>query len=74
MALARASGGVGFRAESPGELRDTIDKAPKANGPAIVDCMVAADELPNVPHLALETTGNFVKAKTKEAILAVTGA
>jgi pyruvate dehydrogenase (quinone) len=55
-------------------LRDTIDKAPKANGPAIVDCMVAADELPNVPHLALETTGNFVKAKTKEAILAVTGA
>jgi len=29
--------------------------------------------LPNVPHLALETLGNFAKAKVKETILAVTG-
>ena len=73
VALARACGGVGFKAEKPGELRDAIDKALKADGPAIIDCVVAADELPNVPHLELETMGNFAKAKIKETILAVTG-
>ena len=73
VALARACGGVGFKAEKPGELRDAIDAALKADGPAIVDCVVAADELPNVPHLELETMGNFAKAKIKETILAVTG-
>jgi len=72
-ALARACGGVGFKAESPDELRDAIDKALKADGPAIIDCVVAADELPNVPHLALETMRNFAEAKVKETILAVTG-
>jgi pyruvate dehydrogenase (quinone) len=64
---------VGFKAERPGDLRDAIDKALKADGPAIIDCVVAADELPNVPHLELETMGNFAKAKIKEIILAVTG-
>lgn len=34
---------------------------------------IATDELPNVPHLDLETMGNFAKAKIKEAILEVTG-
>jgi hypothetical protein len=29
--------------------------------------------LPNVPHLELETMGNFAKAKIRETILAVTG-
>jgi pyruvate dehydrogenase (quinone) len=73
VALARACGGVGVKAERPGELRDAIDKALKADGPAIIDCVVAADELPNVPHLNLETLGNFAKAKVKETILAITG-
>jgi pyruvate dehydrogenase (quinone) len=72
-ALARACGGVGFKAEKPGELREAISQALKAEGPAIVDCVVAADEMPNIPHLDLETMGNFAKAKIKEAILAVTG-
>src|SRR5271156_4978576 len=66
VALARACGGVGFRAEKPGELRDAIDEALKADGPAIIDCVVPADELPNVPHISLETMGNFAKAKVKE--------
>jgi pyruvate dehydrogenase (quinone) len=73
VALARACGGVGFKAEKPGELRDAIAQALKADGPAIVDCVVAADELPNMPHLDLEKVGNFAKAKIKEAVLAVTG-
>jgi pyruvate dehydrogenase (quinone) len=71
--LARACGGVGFKAEKPGELREAIEQAFEAEGPAIIDCVVAADELPNVPHLEFETMGNFAKAKIKEAILAVTG-
>jgi pyruvate dehydrogenase (quinone) len=73
VALARACGGIGFKAERPAELRDVIGKALKADGPAIVDCVVAANELPNFPHVELEQAGNFAKAKIKEAILAVTG-
>src|ERR1700739_111434 len=46
--LARACGAVGFKAEKPGELHDAISKALNANGPAIVDCVVAANEMPNV--------------------------
>ncbi|HEY0145905.1 MAG TPA: thiamine pyrophosphate-dependent enzyme [Methylovirgula sp.] len=71
--LARACGAVGFKAEKPGELRDAISAGLKADGPAIIDCVVAADELPNAPHLELETIGNVAKAKIKEAILNVTG-
>jgi pyruvate dehydrogenase (quinone) len=73
VALARACGGVGFKAEKPGELLDAIAKGLKADGPAIIDCVVTADELPNMPHLDLEKIGNFAVAKIKEAILAVTG-
>ena len=73
VALARACGAVGFKAEKPGELRQAIDKALKADGPAIVDCVIAADELPNVPHLELETMENYAEAKIKEAVLAFTG-
>ncbi len=71
--LARACGAVGFKAEKPSELRDAIRKALDADGPAIVDCVVAADELPNLPHIDLERIGNFAEAKIKEAVLAATG-
>jgi pyruvate dehydrogenase (quinone) len=71
--LARACGAVGFKAEKPGDLRKAIDQAFKAEGPAIVDCVVAADELPNLPHIDLEKIENFAKAKVKETVLAVTG-
>jgi pyruvate dehydrogenase (quinone) len=64
---------VGFKAEKPGELHDAIGKALNANGPAIVDCVVSADELPNLPHIELERVENFAKAKIKETILAFTG-
>jgi pyruvate dehydrogenase (quinone) len=73
VALARACGAAGFKAEKPGELREAIDQGLKADGPAIIDCVVPADELPNVPHIELETVANVAKAKIKEAILAVTG-
>jgi pyruvate dehydrogenase (quinone) len=73
VALARACGGVGFKAEKPGELREAINQALKAEGPANIDCVVPADELPNVPHIDLEVIGNVAKAKIKEMILKVTG-
>jgi thiamine pyrophosphate-dependent acetolactate synthase large subunit-like protein len=56
-----------------GLLRDVIDKALKADCPAIVDCVVAANELPNFPHVEPEQAGNYAKAKIKETILAVSG-
>src|SRR6202035_925165 len=49
-ALAAACGGHGFRADKPGELRSKIAEALQADGPAIVDCVVAANEMPNFPH------------------------
>jgi len=71
--LARACGAVGFKAEKPGELREAIDQALKADGPAIVSCVVPADEMPNFPHVDLAQAANFAKAKIKEALLAFTG-
>jgi pyruvate dehydrogenase (quinone) len=43
------------------------------DGPAIVDAVVAADEMPDMPHVDFEQVGHFAVAKIKEAVLAVTG-
>jgi pyruvate dehydrogenase (quinone) len=72
--LARACGGHGFRATKPEELRSAIEQALAADGPAIVDCVVTANELPNFPHLDFDKIENFALAKIKEAVLAFTGA
>jgi pyruvate dehydrogenase (quinone) len=72
-AFARACGGHGFKAEHPGELRDAIAEAFAVDGPAIVDCVVAADELPNVPHIELGLARNYAVAKVKEALLMLAG-
>ena len=72
-ALARACGGHGFKATKPDELQAEIDEAFKIDGPVIVDCVVAADELPNFPHIELGQAEHYAAAKIKEAILAVTG-
>jgi pyruvate dehydrogenase (quinone) len=72
-ALARACGGHGFRATRPGELHAEINEALRADGPAIVDCVVVADEMPNFPHLDLDKVGRYAVAKIKEAVLSFTG-
>jgi thiamine pyrophosphate-dependent acetolactate synthase large subunit-like protein len=72
-ALARACGGQGFTARKPHDLKDALSEAFAVDGPAIVDCIVAADEMPNIPHLELEQIGNYAVAKIKEAVMAVTG-
>ena len=72
-AFAGACGGHGFVARKPDELKKAISDALAVDGPAIVDAVVAANELPNVPHLDLELLGQVARAKIKEAVLAVTG-
>jgi thiamine pyrophosphate-dependent acetolactate synthase large subunit-like protein len=73
-ALARACGGHGYRATKPGELIGEISEALQSDGPAIVDAVIAADELPNLPHVDFDKIGHFAIAKIKEAALAVTSA
>ena len=72
-ALASACGGHGFKGSKPGELRAAINEALSVDGPAIVDCLVASDEMPNFPHLELDKIGNYAVAKVKEALLAFCG-
>jgi pyruvate dehydrogenase (quinone) len=72
-AFARACGGHGFAARKPDGLKKAISDALAVDGPAIIDAVVAANELPNVPHLDLELLGQVARAKIKEAVLAVTG-
>src|SRR5580698_7889547 len=72
-ALARACGGHGFTARKPDELNEALRAAFAIEGPAIVDAVVASDELPNLPHLDLEVVGRVAVAKAKEALLALTG-
>src|SRR5215470_16593608 len=72
-ALARACGGHGFKAEHPDELRGAIAEALAVDGPAIVDCVVVANELPNMPHVDLGLVKNYAIAKIKEAVIAATG-
>jgi pyruvate dehydrogenase (quinone) len=70
--LARACGGHGFTARKPAELKEAISAAFAIEGPAIIDAVVAANELPNLPHLDLEVVGRVAIAKVKEALLAFT--
>ena len=72
-ALATACGGQGFKATTPLELHTAINAALMAEGPAIVDCVVVPDEMPNFPHLELDKIGHYAMAKIKETLLAVTG-
>ncbi len=72
-ALAGACGGHGFKASKPSELHAEISQALKVDGPAIIDVVVAADEMPNLPHIELEKMEHYAVAKIKEAVLAVTG-
>ena len=72
-AFAQACGARGFRADRPERLRGAIAEALACEGPAIVDAVVVADELPNLPHVDLGQIGHFAQAKIREAVLAVTG-
>jgi thiamine pyrophosphate-dependent acetolactate synthase large subunit-like protein len=68
-AFARACGARGFRVDQPGELLATIAEALACDGPVIIDAVVAADELPNLPHVDLGQLGRVAEAKIREAVL-----
>ncbi|MFT4097083.1 MAG: thiamine pyrophosphate-binding protein [Rhodoblastus sp.] len=72
-ALARACGGHGFTAKKPDELEGAIAGALAVDGPAIVDAVVAADEMPNMPHVDLEKAKGYALAKIKESLHRVIG-
>jgi hypothetical protein len=55
------------------ELKTAIREAFAIDGPAIVDAVVASDEMPNLPHIEPNMIGNYALAKIKEAVLSVTG-
>lgn len=73
VALAQACGAKGFSAKTPENLVPAIVEALSCEGPAIVDCHVASDEMPNIPHLEFEQVRGYAMAKIREAIAAVVG-
>jgi len=72
-ALARACGGYGFTTKKPDDLKAVISEAFAAEGPTIVDATIVPNELPNIPHLNVQTLENVAMAKIKEAIRSVMG-
>src|SRR5262249_5807399 len=72
-AFARACGAHGFTVRQPGELLGALREALACDGPAIVDCVVVPNEMPNMPHIELEQVEGYAIAKIKEAVYAVTG-
>jgi hypothetical protein len=64
--IPRKATGCGFKARHPDELRGAIAKALAVDGPAIVDCVVADDEMPNVPR---GTAADPVHAVQRSALL-----
>ncbi|MDB5582335.1 MAG: pyruvate dehydrogenase [Bradyrhizobium sp.] len=73
VALARACGASGFSVRDPAKLEATLREAFATEGPVLIDAVVAPDEIPNLPHLALEQIGNYALARVKEALLSVIG-
>jgi pyruvate dehydrogenase (quinone) len=72
-AFARACGAQGFTVKQPGDLLGALREAFACDGPAIVDCTVVPNEMPNMPHVELEQVEGYAIAKIKEAVYAVTG-
>jgi thiamine pyrophosphate-dependent acetolactate synthase large subunit-like protein len=71
--FARACGGTGFAVRDPARLESTLREAFATDGPVIVDAVVAADEVPNLPHLDLGQIDHYAIAKIKEALFSVMG-
>jgi thiamine pyrophosphate-dependent acetolactate synthase large subunit-like protein len=71
--FARACGAAGFSVSDPDQLANAIGELLACDGPAVLDCVVAPDEMPNIPHLEFEQATGYAKAKIREAIAAVMG-
>ena len=73
VALANACGAQGFRATQPSELHAAIKQGLAADGPAIIDCVVVPNEMPNFPHVELDKIGRYALAKAREVMLSFCG-
>jgi thiamine pyrophosphate-dependent acetolactate synthase large subunit-like protein len=66
--FAQACGAQGFRVTQPQGLRETVARALAAAGPAIVDVMVDAAEIPSMPHVNLDQVWKFGIGKMRELV------
>jgi pyruvate dehydrogenase (quinone) len=66
--FAQACGAQGFRVTQPQALRETVARALAASGPAIVDVMVDAAEIPSMPHVNLDQVWKFGIGKMRELV------
>jgi len=66
--FAQACGAQGFRVTRPGELHATVARALAAPGPVVVDVVVDPDEIPSMPHVALEEVWKFGIGKARELL------
>jgi pyruvate dehydrogenase (quinone) len=48
-----------------------MHKAFTADGLAIVDCVIAADEMPNLTHVDIDKATKYAFAKIREAVAQV---
>jgi pyruvate dehydrogenase (quinone) len=72
-ALARACGGHGFVVRNPTELISALAEAFAIEGPVIVDAVVVACEMPNLPRVDLEQIGRFALARSRKPRQAADG-
>ena len=72
-AFARACGAEGFTAQTPDQLDDALRSLLAAPGPAILNVMIDASELPIMPHIKLDQIWRFGLAKVKESMLSMKG-
>jgi pyruvate dehydrogenase (quinone) len=56
-----------------GELESTLREAFATEGPVIVDAVVAADEIPNLPHFEFGQIDHYAIAKIKESMYSIMG-
>jgi len=54
-------------------LKTALSEALAVDGPAIVDAVIVADEMPNMPHIDLEQVGHYAVAKIRKPFSPVTG-
>jgi len=64
--FARACRAQGFRITQPQALRDTLALALSTPGPVIVDVVVAAEEIPAMPHINFADAWRFGIGKIRE--------
>ncbi|MGH2366323.1 MAG: thiamine pyrophosphate-dependent enzyme, partial [Chloroflexota bacterium] len=64
-AYARACGAAGYCLEDPGQAESTLREALAQPGPALVECVIDANEPPMPGHITMTQAGQFAEALAK---------